>query len=153
MNKLNISITSVKVRGLNPYEIDEVVDLWFEASVEAHHFIPLDFWEGNKCAMATEYLPNSETIVALDANEIVGFVSMSENYLAAIFVKLQKQGMGTGKLLLNFIKSSRHSIQLKVYKKNIRSVEFYLKQGFKILSESIDKETGEMECLMEWRSR
>ncbi|MCM3763879.1 hypothetical protein [Neobacillus niacini] len=53
--------------------------------------------------------------------------------------------------MLNFIKSKRETIQLlKVYKKNNKAVDFYLKNGFVIKEELLDDLTGEEEFLMEW---
>ena len=100
--------------------------------------------------MANEYLPNSETYVAIKNEEIVGFIAIVDNYLAALFVKIKLQRNGTGRFLLNYIKEARETIQLKVYVKNPDSIGFYLSQGFNILSEGIDKDTNEPELLMEW---
>jgi putative acetyltransferase len=86
----------------------------------------------------------------MEEGNIVGFVSMIDNYLAAIFIKTDKQGSGTGKKLLNYIKERRATIQLKVYKKNSGSVQFYEKQGFKIRSENKEEITNEIEFVMEW---
>lgn len=102
--------------------------------------------------MAMEYLPNSETYVALCDNEIIGFISMMDSYLAAIFVDSPVQGQGIGTKLLDYVKNARQKIKLKVYKKNSNSLRFYENRGFKIISESLEKATGEIECLMEWEN-
>lgn len=140
----------MEISKLENNDIVEVVKLWYETSIQAHDFISPDYWEGNKDAMATVYLPNSETYVAIEAGNIIGFIAMAENYLAAIFVKNNMQGNGVGKNLLNYIKERRETIQLKVYKKNYNSVNFYKRQGFKILSENMEEITNEVELLMEW---
>ncbi len=138
------------IRKLESTDIERVVELWYEISIQAHNFISPDYWEENKEAMATAYLPNSETYLAIKDNVIVGFLSMADDYLAALFVKTNMQGIGIGKNLLNNIKEKRKTIQLKVYKKNIRSVQFYNMQGFTTVSESNDDNTNEIEYLMEW---
>ena len=51
--------------------------------------------------------------------------------------------------MLNFIKRQRENIQLKVYKKNNKAVDFYLKNGFVIKEESLDERTSEEEFLMD----
>jgi len=51
---------------------------------------------------------------------------------------------------LNFVKGTRKTIQLKVYKKNTKTIDFYKSQGFEIMCENKEEETGEYECLMEW---
>ena len=140
----------MEIRKLKSNDIAVVVELWFDISIQAHNFISPDYWKENKKAMAETYLPNSETYLAIINDEIVGFVAMVDNFLAALFVQTKMQGQGIGNNLLCYIKERRETIQLKVYKKNSNSVQFYKKQGFDILSDEIDKKTDEIEYLMEW---
>lgn len=142
----------MEIVKLKNSDISEVVDLWYEVSIKAHDFIDKDYWAKNREAMIKEYLPNSETYLAVKDGDIIGFISMIDNYLAAIFVKNQMQGNGIGESLLNYIKINRNSIQLKVYEKNIKSINFYKKQKFKIISKILDENTNEIEFLMEWSS-
>lgn len=140
----------MEIKKLDKDHINMVVDLWYDVSVTAHSFIPAHYWKKNKSLMADKYLPNSETYIAINNNELTGFISMIDDYLAAIFIKNNMQNKGIGKSLLDYIKTKRQSIQLKVYKKNINSVSFYKKQGFRLESESFEKETGEWENYMVW---
>lgn len=140
------------IRECFPEEIGKVVELWFEVSVEAHDFIPPDYWSKNKAKMASDYLPAADTLVAVDGVNVVGFISIVGDYLAAIFVRSSVQGKGIGSMLLNEIKKGRNSLGLRVYKKNKKSVGFYQNQGFKVESEEWDKETGENELVMIWKS-
>lgn len=141
----------MEIRKIASEDIKEVVDLWFQTSVQAHSFISPDYWKENRELMAKQYLPDSESYVAVKNGIIVGFVSMVENYLAAIFVQVNMQGYGIGKMLLSHVKKKRDTIRLKVYKKNSNSIQFYLKHGFIVLSEDTDECTDEIECLMEWK--
>lgn len=138
------------IRRLRPNDIERVVELWYEASIVAHDFIPAGYWEKHKEAMATVYLPNSETYLSIEDEKITGFIAMAENFLAAIFVDNNIQGKGIGKKLLNYIKDQRTTIQLNVYKKNSNALAFYKSQGFEIISENKETESGEYEYLMEW---
>lgn len=141
----------MNIRKLDAKDIKTVVELWYETSIIAHDFIPVDYWKKNKEAMASIYLPNSETYLAIEDEKIVGFIAMTDNFLAAIFVDNQIQGKGIGKELLNIVKDTRTMIQLKAYQKNTKTVEFYKSQGFEIMSKNKEEETGEYEFLMEWR--
>lgn len=96
------------------------------------------------------YLPMAETFVIRNEIEVVGFVSMVDDYLAALFIDVKYQGEGYGIRLLNFIKERRENIQLKVYKKNRNAVNFYVKNGFVIKEELLDGQTDEEEFLMGW---
>ncbi|MDK2977420.1 MAG: putative acetyltransferase [Bacteroidales bacterium] len=133
-------------------DILPIVELWYHASVKAHDFIAPSLWKSHKKEMAEKYLLQSETYVAIKNQEMVGFISMVDNYLAAIFVKteLQGKGKGIGTALLNFIKENRKNIELKVLKKNTHSVAFYNHSGFTIVAEEIEENTNEPELIMVW---
>jgi len=95
-------------------------------------------------------IPMSETYVVSNEKDVVGFVSMMDNYLAALFIDVKHQGRGYGKELLDFIKRLKENIQLRVYKKNKKTVDFYLKNGFVIKEEVLEEQTSEEEFLMVW---
>ena len=139
------------IRKSAPTDIEKLVELWYESTVKAHDFIPPDYWEKNKSAMANEYLPNAETFVAEEGDEILGFVAMVDDYLAAIFVRTAIQAKGVGSELIDYVKNRRDKIRLNVYKKNMSGINFYKKHNFKMLSENLENETHEIECLLEWR--
>ena len=121
-----------------------------EASIQAHSFIPEDYWNTNKALMASKYIPMSETYLATNEQEILGFVSLLNEYLAAIFVRPEFQGIGIGSFLLDYVKGIRNNLQLKIYCKNRKSIKFYKAKGFSIISKSEDEETGEIEFVMKW---
>ena len=58
---------------------------------------------------------------------------------------------GVGRQLLDHVKTSRGQLRLQVYRKNLRAAAFYRREGFRVLEEGVDPETGEAELLMEWR--
>src|SRR5699024_11708136 len=73
----------------------------------------------------------SETHVITNQTKIIGFISMVEGYLAALFIDVAYQNNGAGKELLNFEKRRRNKIRLKVYKENLSAVRFYEKKDRK----------------------
>lgn len=140
----------MSIRSNKKTEINKLVEIWYEGSLIAHDFIDKDYWKSQRMEMEEKYIPMSETYVVSNEKGVVGFISMIDNYLAALFIDVKHQGEGYGKRLLNFIKSQRENIQLKVYKKNNKAIDFYLKNGFVIKEELLDKLTAEEEFLMEW---
>lgn len=146
-----MSNSEIVIRKSTPEEIVDIVELWHEVSLAAHDFISPEFWESNKSRMATEYLPAADTLVAVLGNEILAFISLVDDHVAALFVSTSMQGRGVGSLLLAEVKKNRSNLNLKVYKKNRKSREFYHKHGFKTASEELDPESGEREFLMEWK--
>ncbi|MGN7410275.1 N-acetyltransferase [Sporosarcina sp. SAFN-010] len=141
----------MNIRSNNETEINKLVEIWYEGSLIAHDFIDRNYWKSKQSEMEEKYLPMSETYVVSNEKDIVGFLSMMDNYMAALFIDVKHQGSGYGKGLLDFIKSQRENIQLNVYKKNNNAVDFYLKNGFVIIEETLDEQTSEEEFLMEWK--
>lgn len=84
---------------------------------------------------------------------MLGFCSLLDNQLAALFVDPEFQGQGLGKPLLAHAKSLRNELTLTVYKDNDNSCAFYLSQGFFVHGEQIDTLTGRPEYLMYARTK
>lgn len=137
------------IRKYKESEIEVVLDIWLNASIKAHDFVDANFWISQADSMRNIYIPASETYVFESESKIVGFYSLHENTLAAIFVTPECQGQGVGKQLMNHAKEQRASLTLSVYKENEPSVNFYKSQGFIIESEQRDEHTGHQEYTME----
>lgn len=135
------------IRELKGEDLDKVMRVWLEANAEAHHFIPRSYWEG-QWGNVREAIPESEVYVYEKDGEIMGFVGLSGNYIAGIFVAPGSQSAGIGKQLLDYAKGLKPELHLHVYSKNRRAVRFYLREGFSVQSEGLDTGTGEKECLM-----
>ncbi|MGI9896732.1 N-acetyltransferase [Vibrio natriegens] len=136
------------IRQYNPHDLDSVLEIWLEASVKAHDFISAEFWESQVENMRNIYIPASEVYVFEVDSKVVGFYALYENNLAAIFVSPAFQGKGIGKQLLSHAKAQRAVLGLSVYKENQASYQFYLSQGFKVVSEQLDEHTGHPEFTM-----
>ncbi|EOV6250515.1 N-acetyltransferase [Vibrio parahaemolyticus] len=136
------------IRKYNENDIDLVLEIWLNASVKAHDFISAEFWESQVENMRNIYIPASETYVYEAESKVVGFYALYENSLAAIFVAPELQGQGIGKLLLSHATTQRAELSLSVYKENRASYQFYLSQGFKVVSEQFDEHTGHPEYTM-----
>lgn len=128
--------------------MDRVINIWLEASIKAHDFVASGFWESKAEDMRKVYIPSGETYVYEEEGMIKGFLSLSGDTLAAVFVPPAHQGRGVGKQLMAKAKEVRRNLTLTVYKENRRSIEFYQKCGFQIQKEQIDEHTGHPELLM-----
>lgn len=80
------------IREYRKAEIDILVDIWYQSSLIAHDFIDKDYWKSKREEMKEKYLPMSENYVISKNAEIMGFISMVDNYLAALFIKAKYQG-------------------------------------------------------------
>lgn len=155
MKHLNLYVRDdkVNIRSNKQTEVNKLAEIWYEGSLIAHDFIDKNYWKSQRTEIEEKYIPMSETYVVSNEKDVVGFVSMMDNYLAALFIDVKYQGGGYGKGLLDFVKRQRENIQLKVYKKNNKAVHFYLKNGFVIKEETLDVQTSEEEFLMEWERK
>jgi len=130
-------------------EIDEVMNIWLDSTIDAHDFIPEDYWRENYKVVRNDYVPQSETYVYIEKEKILGFISvLNKEFIGALFVNKNCQGNGIGEKLIDFSKSIYDTLSLSVYKKNYRAVNFYKKVGFKCIAEQVNEETNEEEYIM-----
>lgn len=126
-------------------QLDELMKIWLETNVDAHSFIPKEYWI-DKAPLVRKLLPSSDIYVFKECNTIKGFIGVIENgYIAGIFIKKEYQREGIGNKLIDYIKSKYENITLDVYNKNEKALNFYYKNNFKILDSKIDEETKELE--------
>ena len=141
------------ISKLKETDMDQVLEIWLEASRKSHDFIKREFWESKLDDMRNLYLPASETYVYVENGEIKGFFSLVGETLAAIFVAPASQGHGIGKKLIARAKELRSSLNLTVYSKNTKSINFYKSCGFDIVKKQTDENTGEPEYLMAYQMK
>ena len=140
------------IRKLRKADIDSVADIWLDANLKAHSFIPAQYWKSNS-EFVKEALPQAEVYVYENENEIQGFVGLSGEHIEGIFVSGEKQSQGIGKLLLDHVKDRKPRLLLNVYKQNTRAMSFYQREGFEIQYEGLDDATGEKDCVMVWQQK
>lgn len=142
----------IMIRELQKADIDTVADIWFDINIKAHDFIPAQYWQSN-FAMVKEMFSHAELYVYENEKKIQGFVGLSDEYIAGIFVSGEAQSQGIGKLLLNFVKDRKKKLRLSVYRKNTGAMRFYEREGFEIQCENLDENTGEKEYVMIWQQK
>ena len=138
------------IRMFDARDLDQVMELWLNGNIEAHDFIPRNYWESN-APMVREQLLQAEIYVYETDGKILGFVGLQGDYLAGIFVDRHARSMGIGGQLIHYVQKIRRTLILNVYRKNQRAMEFYLREGFSVLSEDIDEATGETDIVLSWK--
>ena len=136
------------IREFKETDLSNIMKIWLETNISAHDFIDEEYWKDNYL-LVSQMMPQA-TIYVYEENTIKGFVGLSGNYIAGIFVESNCQSQGIGKVLLDHIKSKNDELILHVYSKNERAVKFYLREGFIIEDDKIDINTGESELVMKW---
>lgn len=138
------------IRRAEPSDLGAVLRIWLDANLDAHAFIPAEYWQGCR-GLVQEMLPQAELYVHQDpAGWIDGFLGLQGDYLAGLFVRREARCRGVGKALLDSAKARRPALTLNVYQKNGKAITFYKREGFVVLAAGVDANTGEPEYTMAW---
>ncbi len=133
----------------NEQEINRVMEIWKESTIQAHSFMAKEYWLQNYTVVKEKYIPMSITYLYLEDNEIKGFISIVDGqFIGALFVAVNCQGKGIGRKLLDHVKGIYDRLTLAVYKDNEQAVSFYQKNGFVLKQEQLNKETNHLEYRM-----
>ena len=137
------------IRKFETQDLGTVMQIWLQANLDAHAFIPASFWEAH-FEMVRDMLPQAELYVHENEapRQIDGFIGLTENQ--GIFIAKAARSKGIGKALLEYAKSHKPCLTLSVYQKNQRALAFYRREQFVVQSEGIDEDTNEAEIQMLW---
>lgn len=140
------------IRAFRKNDLSVIMQIWHDTNIQAHSFIAKEYWTGNY-EMVKEMLPQAELYVYEDdcTGQIEGFIGLTDDYIAGIFVRNGVRSNGIGKQLLDYVKNIKPILRLHVYQKNTRAIRFYQREHFIIQSENIDNSTDEKEFVMTWR--
>lgn len=137
------------VRMFQQEDLEQVLQIWLRANLQAHSFIPRSYWEGH-LEQVRQLLPKAELWVMLQDDVICGFIGLTGSMIAGIFAAPEHQSRGIGKALLDHVKMRKPMLTLQVYQKNERAYRFYLREDFFVTAQQTDEETGEPEYQMQW---
>ena len=133
-------------------KVDELMDFWLKNIKNSYDFIDGTYWEGLYEGFKNNYILDSETYVYEEDQKLIAFVSIiEEGNIIAFFVDKDQQDRGVGSELLNFIKEKYDQLDISIYKQNTIARTFFANEGFRILYEQNDVNTGEAEYFMRWR--
>ncbi len=138
------------IRKFSIKDLDRVMEIWLSGNVQAHPFIPKEYWAQNFNGVRLIF-PMADVYVYEDENGVQGFIGVDQGYIAGIFVFESEQSKGIGSKLIDKVKSIYDSLRLNVYEKNRRAISFYLREGFIVKEELIDENTGMVEFSMIWK--
>lgn len=137
------------IRAYQKDDNQALVNIWYDASILAHAFIPREFWAAEKINIQEKYLPLSETYVKEVDGQVVGFISLIDDFIGGLFVAPAYQGQGVGTELMNKARSLRKELAVEVYQANPQAQRFYEKCGFQAVEERVQPETGCVSIVMQ----
>ena len=130
------------IRRYTAADLDQVLDAWYAASLDAHPFLDDAFFDAERELIADEFLPASETWVYESDGLVVGFVSLLGNEVGGIFVAPAHQNAGMGRALLDHAATSRPHLELEVFEANAIGRRFYDAYGFRAVTDGLHDATG-----------
>jgi putative acetyltransferase len=150
---LNLMTASFSLRPYRPEDEDAAIALWQRTWQRAYPSIDFvarvpwwrERWRG-------ELVPNAAIMVAEQAGEMVGFVTIdAKNYLDQLVVAPDHWGSELGNMLVNEAKRlSPDRITLLVNTDNTRAIRFYERNGFAHAGDDVNPTSGKPVLRMEW---
>lgn len=131
------------IRKHRESDLEDILNIWYQASTLAHPFLDDAFVEKVKKDMREIYIPGSETWVYEDKGKVIGFIAMLGNEIGGLFVLPDHQSKGVGTQLVNFINGLLEELEVEVFTKNRIGRAFYDKYGFKVIKEDLHEESGQ----------
>ncbi len=124
----------MQIRPMRPDELETVVALWHETCRATYDFIPLEqtySLSSRRGFFRQRIAAVCDLRVALDADEIVGFMALNGSYLDRLYVRPARQRCGVGVALLACARElSPRGLELHTHQKNTGARAFYERQGF-----------------------
>ena len=139
-----------EIRNYQSKDLESVMNIWLQANLTAHKFIPAEYWVGQYEAVK-EALPQAEIFIYEEAKKVVGFLGMQQGYIAGLFIEGSCQSRGIGKALLDAVKVGKEELTLHAYTENDGAVRFYEREGFQKIQFKKEETTGREEVLMHWK--
>lgn len=137
------------------FSSDEIATLFRKTRQISMPYLPeLHSLEEDKIFFKDKVFKNCQVYSASNASgKVVGFMSVEEIWIEALYIDPDFQGEGIGSALVEKAKSLGSFWKLWCFQKNTAGLEFYKKHGFEIVKKTSgeDNEEKEPDCLLEWR--
>ena len=144
---------------LRPYRADDedaAIALWQRTWQQAYPSIDfaarVAWW---RARWRDELVPNAAIVVAEQADEIIGFVTIdATGYLDQLVVAPEHWGSALGDALVDEAKrTAPDGVTLLVNKDNARAISFYERNGFVPAGEDVNPTSGRPVLKMVWKVR
>jgi putative acetyltransferase len=142
------------LRPYQPSDEDAAIALWqrtWQLAYPAIDFAQrVDWWRER---WRNELVPKAEIIVAEQAGEIAGFVTIdASGYLDQLVVAPDQWGSSLADTLVDEAKRrSPDHVTLKVNADNARAIRFYERNGFMHAGEDVNPSSGRPVLKMQWK--
>lgn len=138
----SVKTAQIEIRPYRAEDNDILSDIWLRASRLVHGFLPDQYLVAQQALVASIYLPEGDTYVAVQSGRPVGFIGLRGAYVGGLFVDPASQRKGTGRRLLARAFEARAFLTLGVYALNDQAQRFYKSIGFEEVGRSGTDDQG-----------
>jgi len=131
------------IRKYGDHDLEDLLEVWHQASVIAHHFMDAEFFAREREAIQNDHLLIADTWVYELEGKVVGFISLLGHQVGAIFVHPAMQRKGIGRSLMDHAGSLCGQLELEVFKANRVGRAFYDQYGFEVVEEYFHEALGQ----------
>lgn len=118
------------IRKMKPADLDTIMDIWLSSNLDAHDFVGTQYWQ-EQAPTVRAAIQDAEVYCYIVASDtIAGFIGLTGDYLAGLFVAKQYRQRGIGSQLLTFVQHRRQQLTLDAYPQNQQAIAFYHRYGF-----------------------
>ena len=142
------------IRKIKEEDLTNVMTIWVKGNFKANYFVEKDYWLEIYNQTKKDFLENFKTYVYIENDQILGFISIYDNEIKAIYVKEEKRRNGIGTKLINYYRgniSEDVEISAKVFEKNMNGIIFFSKLQFKNSKIQLNEKFNETEYVMTWK--
>lgn len=142
------------IRKIKEEDLTNVMTIWVKGNFKANYFIEKDYWLEIYNQTKNDFLENFKTYVYIENDQILGFISIYDNEIKAIYVKEENRRNGIGTKLINYYRdniSEDVEISAKVFEKNMNGIIFFSKLQFKNSKIQLNEKFNETEYVMTWK--
>jgi len=130
------------IRTYEAHDLEEVLEVWYQASMIGHPFLTETFLERERDEISRHWMKIAETHVYEGEGHVVGFIALIGNEVGALFVHPTFQRRGIGKALMDHVRASRPYLELDVFEANQIGRGFYDAYGFHIIDSHMNETAG-----------
>ncbi len=139
------------IRKMNNGEAYDVLDLWMRSFTAGHPFIEDNFWEKYYSSARDLYINEKDTYVYTYNDKVVGFISVAvDGTIRGIYVDPEYHNRRIGTKLAKFVQDMYMGLNMEIYKKNRKALDYATYLGFIIVSANVKEENDEICYKLSW---
>ena len=118
------------IRKMKPADLNAIMEIWLSSNLDAHSFVGRQYWQEQLPAVRAA-IQGAEVYCYIATNDtIAGFIGLTGNYLAGLFVASKYRQQGISSQLLVFVQGYHQQLTLDSYPQNQQVVAFYHRHSF-----------------------